>query len=63
MKQQEIILEVLQLLILTQPEDTEDHSAITRYERKKAAYLMLLYAAGFEIPPEISELDFREMLI
>jgi DNA helicase HerA-like ATPase len=35
---------------LNAPEDTEDHSALTRYERKKAAYLCCLYAAGFEIP-------------
>lgn len=35
---------------LNAPEDTEDRSAITRYERKKAAYLCCLYAAGFEAP-------------
>ncbi len=35
---------------LNVPEDPEDRSAITRYDRKKAAYLCCLYAAGFEIP-------------
>jgi DNA helicase HerA-like ATPase len=35
---------------LNSPEDPEDRSAITRYDRKKAAYLCCLYAAGFEIP-------------
>ena len=35
---------------LNAPEDPEDRSAITRYDRKKAAYLCCLYAAGFEIP-------------
>ena len=35
---------------LNQPEDSEDRSANTRYERKKAAYLCCLYAAGFQPP-------------
>lgn len=35
---------------LNAPEDPEDRSAITRYDRKKAAYLCCLYAAGFEMP-------------
>lgn len=30
--------------------EINDHSAITRYERKKAAYLCCLYRAGFKIP-------------
>ena len=35
---------------LTEPEDKTDKSAVTRYERKKAAYLCCLYKAGFEAP-------------
>jgi DNA helicase HerA-like ATPase len=30
--------------------ESNDHSAITRYERKKVAYLCCLYKAGFKIP-------------
>jgi len=30
--------------------ESNDHSAITRYERKKIAYLCCLYRAGFKIP-------------
>lgn len=36
---------------LTRPEDESDFSAKTRYERKVAAYLCCLYAAGFKEPP------------
>ncbi|GAA5530997.1 ATPase [Herpetosiphon gulosus] len=35
---------------LTPPEDTSDKSAMTRYARKKAAYLCCLYQAGFALP-------------
>jgi hypothetical protein len=35
---------------LTEPEDKSDFSAMTRYERKKAAYLCCLYRAGFKVP-------------
>lgn len=35
---------------LTEPEGKEDFSAMTRYERKKAAYLCCLYRAGLKAP-------------
>jgi DNA helicase HerA-like ATPase len=35
---------------LTEPEDKTDFSAMTRYERKRAAYLCCLYRAGFKVP-------------
>ncbi len=35
---------------LLEPEDKEDHSAMTRYARKKAAYLCCLAAAGLKPP-------------
>lgn len=35
---------------LTEPEDKTDRSAMTRYNRKKAAYLCCLYRAGFTTP-------------
>jgi hypothetical protein len=35
---------------LTEPEDRNDFSAVTRHERKKAAYLCCLYRAGFKVP-------------
>jgi hypothetical protein len=35
---------------LTEPEDKSDRSAMTRWERKKAAYLCCLYRAGFKVP-------------
>ena len=35
---------------LTEPEDKNDFSAMTRYERKKSAYLCCLYRAGFKVP-------------
>lgn len=35
---------------LTEPEDEQDFSAKTRYERKRAAYLCCLYRAGFKPP-------------
>lgn len=36
---------------LVEPKDKEDYSAISRYERKKAAYLCCLYKAGFPVAP------------
>lgn len=35
---------------LNEPDDPEDYSSKTRYERKKAAYLCCLYRAGFKLP-------------
>ena len=35
---------------LIEPEDMSDKSAVTRFERKKAAYLCCLYKAGFKAP-------------
>ena len=35
---------------LEEPTDPNDHSARTRYERKKAAYLCCLHRAGFKAP-------------
>lgn len=35
---------------LQEPEDKTDFSAVTRYERKKAAYLCCLFRAGFKVP-------------
>lgn len=35
---------------LSKPEDESDHSSMTRYGRKKAAYLCCLYRAGFKPP-------------
>ncbi len=35
---------------LTEPEDKTDKSAMTRYQRKAAAYLCCLYRAGFKVP-------------
>jgi len=35
---------------LIEPEDKNDFSAMTRYERKKAAYLCCLYRAGLKVP-------------
>ncbi|HOO50703.1 MAG TPA: DUF87 domain-containing protein [Alphaproteobacteria bacterium] len=35
---------------LIEPQDKNDYSAMTRYERKKAAYLCCLYRAGFNVP-------------
>lgn len=35
---------------LEEPDDPNDRSAITRWERKRSAYLACLYAAGFEPP-------------
>lgn len=43
---------------ISEPEDPEDRSAITRWERKKAAYLCCLYAAGFA-PPESFTVRFQ----
>lgn len=37
---------------LTPPEDDQDFSEKTRYERKLAAYLCCLYQAGFKIPSD-----------
>lgn len=35
---------------LSEPEDKSDQSAVTRFERKKAAYLCCLFKAGFRAP-------------
>lgn len=35
----------------TPPDDPKDASAVTRYNRKKAAYFCCLYKAGFKTPP------------
>jgi len=35
---------------LNPPEDASDHSALIRFERRKAAYLCCLYRAGFSVP-------------
>lgn len=43
---------------LTEPEDKNDQSAMTRYERKLAAYLCCLYRAGFK-PPDGFEVKFK----
>ncbi len=43
---------------LTKPEDETDYSAITRYNRKKAAYLCCLNEAGFK-PPQNLEIYFK----
>jgi len=43
---------------INQPEDPEDRSANTRWERNKAAYLCCLYAAGFA-PPENFTVRFQ----
>jgi DNA helicase HerA-like ATPase len=43
---------------LTEPEDTQDFSAITRYERQKAAYLCCLKAAGLK-PPKGFKVKFQ----
>ncbi|MEM8535475.1 MAG: ATPase [Chloroflexota bacterium] len=36
---------------LTEPHDTTDHSSMTRYYRKRAAYWCCLHRAGFPVPP------------
>lgn len=35
---------------LTEPEDKQDYSAVARFERQKAAYLCVLFRAGFKPP-------------
>src|SRR5262249_56276182 len=35
---------------LTEPEDKNDFAAVTRYDRKKAAYLCYLHPPGFNAP-------------
>ncbi len=35
---------------LTEPDDQNDFAAVTRYDRKKAAYQCCLYRAGFKVP-------------
>jgi DNA helicase HerA-like ATPase len=35
---------------LSEPDDKSDHSAATRYQRKKIAYLCCLFKAGFKAP-------------
>ena len=39
---------------LTPPEDVQDFSAKTRYDRKRAAYLAVLHRAGFPAPASLS---------
>jgi DNA helicase HerA-like ATPase len=43
---------------LAKPEDASDFSANTRYERRKAAYLCCLFAAGFT-PPKNFKVKFQ----
>jgi DNA helicase HerA-like ATPase len=43
---------------LMEPEDKKNFSAMTRYERKRAAYLCCLYRAGFK-PPEGFKVKFE----
>jgi hypothetical protein len=43
---------------LTKPEDENDRSAMTRYERKKAAYLCCLYKASIK-PPKGFKVKFQ----
>lgn len=43
---------------LEEPKDKKDFSAITRYERKKAAYLCCLYKAGLN-PPKSLKIKFQ----
>ena len=43
---------------LSEPEDSQDHSARTRYNRKKAAYLCCLFRAGFK-PPKGFKVSFE----
>ncbi|WP_102029161.1 ATP-binding protein [Salirhabdus sp. Marseille-P4669] len=43
---------------LNEPDDKSDFSAVTRYERKKAAYLCCLYRAGFK-PPKNHKIKFK----
>lgn len=43
---------------LEEPKDKKDFSAITRYERKKAAYLCCLYKAGLN-PPKSFKIKFQ----
>jgi hypothetical protein len=42
---------------LNEPEDPDDFSSKTRYQRKRAAYLCCLYRAGF-IPPRDTKVSF-----
>lgn len=44
---------------LTPPEDASDYGAQTRYERKRAAYLAVLYRAGFPVPKEGLTVSFQ----
>lgn len=44
---------------LSEPEDKNDFSAKTRYERKKAAYLCCLYKADFPASPNLKKLYFH----
>lgn len=44
---------------LSKPEDETDISAMTRYERRIAAYRCCLRAAGFELPVEFKTLYFK----
>lgn len=44
---------------LTEPEDKSDKSAMTRYSRKKAAYLCCLYKADFKVPDGFEKVKFE----
>jgi hypothetical protein len=44
---------------LAEPEDKSDKSAMTRYGRKKAAYLCCLYKADFKVPEGYEEVKFE----
>lgn len=44
---------------LAEPEDKSDKSAMTRYGRKKAAYLCCLYEADFKVPEGYEEVKFE----
>lgn len=44
---------------LTKPEDENDKSAMTRYSRKKAAYLCCLYKADFKVPTGYEKIKFE----
>lgn len=45
------------------PEDNQDHSAVTRYQRRKAAYQCCLHQAGFKAPKSLKlKFDGNEIL-
>lgn len=43
-------VESFRAMELSEPQDKTNFSAVTRYERKRAAYLCCLYQAGFPVP-------------